>query len=84
MGSSLFGAKPRQTPQTNSGAGANSGTHPVIAAYQEALRRGDPRAQMAAQLLSGGNPQQLKTTALNMLRERGLSPEAVIRQLGIK
>lgn len=83
MASSLFGAA-RQIPQTNNGASANADTHPVIAAYQEALRRGDPRAQMAAQLLTGGNPQQLKNTALNMLKERGLSPETVIKQLGLR
>ena len=84
MASSLFGGRPSPTPPTSNRGVPEVGTHPVIAAYQEALRRGDPRAKMAAQLLSGGNPQQIKNTALSMLKERGLSPESIIKQLGLR
>ena len=60
------------------------GTHPVLADYQAALERGDHRAIEAQQLLSANNPQQLRQVALNMLQQRGLSPEGFIKRLGLR
>ena len=60
------------------------GTHPVLADFQAALQRGDQRAIAAQQLLSANNPQQLQRVALNMLQQRGLTPENVLKQLGLR
>ena len=60
------------------------GTHPVLADFQAALQRGDQRAIQAQQLLSANNPQQLQRVALNMLQQRGLSPEAMLKRLGLR
>ena len=60
------------------------GTHPVLADFQAALQRGDQRAIEAQQLLSANNPQQLQRVALNMLQQRGLSPEAMLKRLGLR
>ena len=60
------------------------GTHPVLADFQAALQRGDQRAIEAQQLLSANNPQQLQRVALNMLQQRGLSPEGFIKRLGLR
>lgn len=87
MASSLFERQPQRQmqPQTNKKS-AQMGTmqHPVIRAYQEALERGDERALQAQQLLSVNNPQQLKRVALDMLQQRGLTPEGFIKQLGLR
>ena len=80
MASSL--GRPRQTQRNN--AGAQMGTHPVLADFQAALQRGDQRAIEAQQLLSANNPQQLQRVALNMLQQRGLSPEAMLKRLGLR
>lgn len=77
MASSLFGPSPK--PRSNA-----AGLHPVLRNYQEALQRGDPRAREAQQLLSLNSPQQLQRVAMNMLQSRGLSPEAVLKQLGLR
>jgi len=82
LASSLFEAKQRQTQRND--AGAQMGTHPVLADYQAALQRGDQRAIEAQQLLSANNPQQLRQVALNMLQQRGLSPEGFIKRLGLR
>lgn len=60
------------------------GTHPVLADFQAALQRGDQRAIEAQQLLSANNPQQLQRVALNMLQQRGLTPENVLKRLGLR
>lgn len=44
----------------------------------------DPRAAQAFQMLNGKSPAELRAMAENMCRERGTTPEAVMRQLGIK
>lgn len=80
MASSL--GRPRQTQRTN--GGAQMGTHPVLADFQAALQRGDQRAIEAQQLLSANNPQQLQRVALNMLQQRGLTPENVLKRLGLR
>ena len=81
MASSLFGRQRGQTPTNDKSAQMD--THPVLADYQAALERGDQRALEAQQLLSANNPQQLRQVALNMLQQRGLSPEGFIKRLGL-
>ena len=41
------------------------------------------QAAQVMQMIRGKNPQQLRTMAENMCRERGTSVEQVARQLGI-
>lgn len=82
MASSL--GRPRQIQRNNAGTQMGTMQHPVIRAYQEALERGDERALQAQQLLSVNNPQQLKRVALDMLQQRGLTPEDFIRRLGLR
>lgn len=82
MASSLFAARQSRTQRTNDGP--TMGTHPVLADYQAALQRGDQRAIEAQQLLAANNPQQLQRVALNMLQQRGLTPEGMIKRLGLR
>lgn len=79
MASSLFGREPR--PNRTSDVGR---MHPVLSDYQQALQRGDRRAQEAQQLLSANSPQQLQQLALNMLKARGLTPEGILSRLGLR
>ena len=48
------------------------------------MARSDPRAAQALQMLQGKSPDQLRTMAENMARERGTSVEQIARSLGIK
>lgn len=48
------------------------------------MARSDPRAAQALQMLQGKTPEQLKTMAENMAKERGTSVEQIARSLGIK
>lgn len=48
------------------------------------MARNNPQMAQASRMISGKSPQQLQQMAINMCRERGTSPEAVLRQLGIK
>ena len=48
------------------------------------MARSNPQMAQAAQMISGKSPAQLQQMAINMCRERGTSPEAVLRQLGLK
>lgn len=48
------------------------------------MARNNPQMAQASRMISGKSPQQLQQMALNMCRERGTSPEAVLRQLGLK
>lgn len=48
------------------------------------MARNNPQMAQAAQMIGGKNPQQLQQMAMNMCRECGTTPEAVLRQLGIK
>lgn len=50
----------------------------------EQMARNNPQMAQAARMISGKSPQQLQQMALNMCRERGTTPEAVLQQLGIK
>ena len=47
------------------------------------MARSDPRAAQALQMLQGKSPDQLRTMAENMARERGTSVEQIARSLGI-
>jgi len=44
----------------------------------------DPKLQQAMRLIQGKNPAQLRQTAENIAKERGLSIEEVAQKLGIK
>ena len=48
------------------------------------MARSDPRAAQALQMLQGKSPDQLRTMAENMARERGISIEEIARSLGLK
>ena len=48
------------------------------------MARSDPRAAQALQMLQGKSPEQLRTMAENMAKERGTSVEQIARSLGIK
>lgn len=48
------------------------------------MARNNPQMAQASRMISGKSPQRLQQMAINMCRERGTSPEAVLRQLGIK
>lgn len=56
-----------------------SGQTPMQFVQQMAMQ--DPRAAQAARLLEGKTPKQIEQMARNMCRERGIDPDAVIRQL---
>jgi len=43
----------------------------------------DPRAAQAMQMIQGKSPQELRRMVENMCKERGTTPEAVARQLGL-
>lgn len=45
------------------------------------MARSNPQMAQAAQMISGKSPQQLQQMAINMCRERGTTPEAVIQTL---
>lgn len=83
MASSLVKPGQRSTNSNVPEAGA-SRKHPVLADYESALARGDPRAQMASQILQGRSGQPLQTIAMNMLQQRGLTPEAMFRRFGLR
>ncbi len=58
------------------------GGNPTTILQQAA--RSNPQMGMALQMIQGKSPQQLQQMACNMCRERGTSPDAVLKQLGIK
>lgn len=43
----------------------------------------DPRARQAMQMLQGKSPRELEQMARNMAKERGVTIEDVMRQLGL-
>jgi len=49
--------------------------------YEAALERGDPRARMASEILSGGS---VETVTRNMLRQMGLTPEDAFHRIGLR
>ena len=48
------------------------------------MARNNPQMAQASRMISGKSPQQLQQMAMNMCRECGTTPEAVLRQLGLK
>ena len=48
------------------------------------MARNNPQMAQAAQMISGKNPQQLQQIAMNMCRECGTTPEAVLKSLGLR
>lgn len=47
------------------------------------MAKQNPQMAQAAQMIGGKSPQQLQQMAMNMCRERGTTPEAVLRSLRI-
>lgn len=58
-----------------------NGQNPM--SYVQSMAQRDPRMGQFLQMIDGKSPQQLRQMAENMARERGLSLNDVIRQLGI-
>lgn len=48
------------------------------------MANSDPRAAQALQMIQGKSPDQLRTMAENMARERGTSVEQIAQSLGLK
>lgn len=44
----------------------------------------NPQAAQAMQMMQGKSPDQVRQMVINMCRERGTTPEAVARSLGIR
>lgn len=61
---------------------ARSGGNPMQLMQQMAMQ--DPRIAQAQQMIQGKSPQQLRTMAENMARERGTTVQDVARGLGIR
>lgn len=53
-------------------------------ALLDQMARSDPRAAQALQMIQGKSPDQLRTMAENMARERGTSVEQIAQSLGLK
>lgn len=61
---------------------AKSGGDPTQMLQQ--MANSNPQIAQACRMIQGKSPQQLQQMAMNMCRERGTTPEAVLRQLGLK
>ena len=61
---------------------ARTGGNPMQMLRQMAAQ--NPAAAQAMNIVNGKTPQQLQQIAMNMCRERGTTPEAIARQLGLK
>ena len=61
---------------------ARSGGNPMQLMQQMAMQ--DPRIAQAQRMIQGKSPQQLRTMAENMARERGTTVQDVARGLGIR
>ena len=48
------------------------------------MAKNSPQMAQAAQMISGKSNTELRQMAINMCKERGISPDDVLRQLGIK
>ncbi len=60
---------------------ARNGTNPSAMIQQ--MARSNPQMAQAARMIGGKSPAQLQQMALNMCKERGTSPEAIMRELGL-
>ena len=61
---------------------AQSGGNPAALLQQMAMN--NPVAAQVIQMTQGKSEAEIKAIALNMCRERGISPEEVFRSAGIK
>lgn len=61
---------------------AQGGGDPIRILSQ--LAGNDPMMAQAIKMVQGKTPDQLRRMAENMARERGTSPEAILRGLGIR
>lgn len=59
-----------------------SGGNPYQLIQQMAMS--DPKAAQAMQMMQGKSPAELRQMATNMCRERGTTPEAVLKALGLR
>lgn len=58
-----------------------SGGNPMYLLQQMAAQ--DPQVSQAMQMIQGKSPQQLRSMAENMAKERGISLEGMANQMGI-
>ena len=58
------------------------GGNPVAMLQQMAAN--NPQAAQAMQIIQGKSPEQLRQIAANMAKERGMTIEQVMQQLGVK
>ena len=58
------------------------GGNPVAVLQQMAAN--NPQAAQALQIIQGKSPEQLRQIAANMAKERGMTIEQVMQQLGVK
>lgn len=63
-------------------AAVKSGGNP--AALIQQMAQNNPQMAQAAKMIQGKSPAELQQMAVNMCRERGTTPEEVMRRLGIK
>lgn len=61
---------------------AKNGGNPMQMIQQ--MAGNNPQIAQAYRMIQGKTPAELQQIANNMCRERGTSPEAVMRQLGLK
>lgn len=48
------------------------------------MANSNPQIGQACRMIQGKSPQQLQQIAMNMCRERGTTPEEVLKQLGVR
>lgn len=60
-------------------AGVKRGVNPMQLLQQ--MSGSSPQAAQAMKIIQGKSPDQLRQIALNMCKERGINPEAMIHQL---
>ena len=61
---------------------ARSGGNPTQ--MLQRMANSDPQIAQAYRMIQGKNPQQLQQMAMNMCRERGTTPEEILKQLNLK
>lgn len=60
-------------------AGVKRGVNPMQLIQQ--MSGSSPQAAQAMKMLQGKSPEQIRQIALNMCKERGINPDAMIQQL---
>lgn len=59
-----------------------NGGDPAQIIQQMAMR--NPQIAQASRMIQGKSPQQLQQMAINMCREQGTTPEAILQSLGLR